>query len=417
MPPFINPLATRLAARRLDAVRNATDARRVARGQLPKAIFDYVDGGAEDEITLNWNRQAFSDISLAPHGATWVPDPDLRTTVLGFDLSMPVLTAPCGGMRLVHPDGDLGIARAAFEAGTVHVATSASGYSLEEIAKTPGEQWFQAYRFSNEQAMQTLVTRAQTAGFGALVATIDTAVAGNREKDFRNGFSYNMRINLQNIARMAPRMSTRPGWVYRFMRDGMPFELPNTADLTSDGKPMELTEMTRTGKDSHSPSWDDIRWMRSHWDGPLVVKGILTVADARRAVALGADGIIVSNHGGRQLDGAPATMTVLPQIADAVGHAVEILLDSGVRRGSDVIKARALGAKAVLVGRLPSYGLAVAGQSGVSHVLEILRAEMIRTMRLMGCTTMSALDPSWLSGASAPTPTPTAAELPDLLTR
>ncbi|TIH37431.1 alpha-hydroxy acid oxidase [Subtercola vilae] len=397
--------------RRLQTIRNYTDARASAAKRLPKAIFDYVDGGAEDEVTLGRNTKAFSDLSFAPRGATWVAEPDLRTRVLGCDLSLPVMTAPCGGMRLVHPEGDLGIARAASRAGTVHVATSASGYSLEEIAQTPGQQWFQAYRFSNEDAMQSLVRRAQTAGFGALVATIDTAVAGNREKDFRNGFSYNMRINLANIARMAPRMSTRPGWVYRFMRDGMPFELPNTADLTSDGKPMELTEMTRTGKDSHSPSWQDIRWMRSNWDGPLVIKGILTVADARKAASLGADGIIVSNHGGRQLDGAPATMNVLTRIAEAVGGDVEILLDSGVRRGSDVIKALSLGAKAVLVGRYPAYGLAAGGEAGVSHVLEILRAEMIRTMRLLGCTSVGALDASWLNTEAA------AAELPDLLTR
>ncbi|MFJ6077981.1 alpha-hydroxy acid oxidase [Pseudarthrobacter sp. NPDC092419] len=389
---------SRIRQRRLEAVLNYDDARAAAQKRLPKAIFDYVDGGAEDEVTLRRNTKGFRDLSFEPKGATWIEQPDLKTNILGLELSMPVLTAPCGGMRLVHPEGDLGIAAAAAQAGIAHVATSASGYTLEEIAATPGPQWFQAYRFSNQEAMRSLVHRAKAAGFEGLVATIDTSVSGNREKDFRNGFSYDMRINLSNALRMAPQMLRRPEWVYRYMRDGMPFQLPNTADLTVDGKPMELTEMIRTGKDSHSPSWEDIAWMRANWDGPLIVKGILGTADALTAARLGADGIIVSNHGGRQLDGAPASIAVLPQIAAAVGDTVTVLLDSGIRRGSDVLKALSLGAKAVLVGRLPAWGLAVNGQAGVSHILEITRAEMIRTMRLLGCPSVQQLDPSWLSG-------------------
>ncbi|MEO5318180.1 alpha-hydroxy acid oxidase [Arthrobacter sp. CC3] len=375
---------------------NYDDARDSARRQLPRAIFDYVDGGAEDEVTLRRNVQGFRDLAFEPRGATWVEKPDLRTKLLGLDLSMPILTAPCGGMRLVHPDGDLGIAAAASKAGIAHVATSASGYTLEEIAETPGPQWFQAYKFASQDAMRSLIGRAKMAGFEGLVATIDTSVSGNREKDFRNGFSYNMSINLSNVFRMAPKMLSRPGWVYRFMRDGMPFVLPNTADLTADGKPMELTEMIRTGKESHSPSWEDIAWMRANWDGPLIVKGILSISDARIAASLGVDGIIVSNHGGRQLDGAPASIAVLPQIVEAVGEDVAVILDSGIRRGSDVLKALALGAKAVMVGRLPAWGLAVDGEAGVSHVLEIARTEMVRTMRLLGCSSIQELDPTWL---------------------
>lgn len=388
---------SRMGQRRLAAVLNYEDAREGARKRLPKAIFDYVDGGAEDEVTLRRNTEGFRNLSFEPRGATWVEQPDLRTSLLGLELSMPVLTAPCGGMRLVHPEGDLGIAAAASAVGIAHVATSASGYTLEEIAATAGPQWFQAYRFSNQEAMKALIRRAKAAGFEGLVATIDTSVSGNREKDFRNGFSYDMRINLSNALRMGPQMMRRPEWVYRYLRDGMPFQLPNTADLTVDGKPMELTEMIRTGKDSHSPSWEDIAWMRANWDGPLIVKGILGTADALTAARLGVDGIIVSNHGGRQLDGAPASITVLPRIAAAVGDNVTIILDSGIRRGSDVLKALSLGAKAVLVGRLPAWGLAINGGAGVSHVLEITRAEMIRTMRLLGCTSVQQLDPSWLS--------------------
>lgn len=389
---------------RLAKVLNFADARAFAERRLPRSVFDYVDGGADDEVTLRANTEKFRDISFAPRSGVWVAQPDLSTTVLGQPVSFPVLTAPCGGMRLVHPRGDLGIAAAASAAGTIHVATSASGFTLEEIAETPGNQWFQAYRFSDVAAMHALVKRAEVAGYSALVATIDTSVSGNREKDFRNGFSFNMQIDLANIVRMAPKMINRPGWVARFVGDGMPFGLPNTADLTADGKGMDLTEMLKVGADSHSPTWEDIAWMRANWSGPLVVKGILTVEDAKKAASLGADGIVVSNHGGRQLDGAPATIAVLPAIVDAVGGRVEVILDSGIRRGSDVVKALSLGAKAVLAGRYPAYGLATAGDAGVTHVLELLRSEMTRTMRLVGSQRVGDLDPSWVSnpeGASA----------------
>jgi isopentenyl diphosphate isomerase/L-lactate dehydrogenase-like FMN-dependent dehydrogenase len=299
-------------------------------------------------------------------------------------------------MRLLHPHGDLALARAAARAGTVQVTTSASGFSLEEIADTPGKKFFQAYRFSDETAMKSLVRRAARAGYHALVATIDTGVGGNRERDFRNGFSYNMRIDLRNVTRMAPKVATRPGWIYRFVRDGMPFELPNTADLTPDGSPMNLSSLSGSGKSSHSPDWDDIAWMRANWDGPLVVKGILRVEDALQAKALGADAVVVSNHGGRQLDGAPATLRVLPAIVEAVGDGVEVLLDGGIRRGSDVVKAMALGARAVLVGRYPAFGLAAAGEAGVSHVLERLRSEIVRTLQLLGCADVADLGPDWV---------------------
>lgn len=383
--------------RRLAKVLNHTDAREQARRALPRAIFDYVDGGAEEEVTLRRNCDDLAALSLAARGGQWVADPKLRTSCLGMDLDFPVLTAPCGAMRLVHPEGDLGVARAAAGAGIGYIATSASGYSLERIAAEPGQKWFQAYKFSSEEAMHSLVLRASTAGFDGLVATMDTAVAGNREKDFRNGFNYDMRINLSNAVRMAPQMVPRLRWVAGYALDGMPFELPNTADLTVDGKPLNLTEMTNSGRESHSPTWQDIAWMRRNWQGPLVLKGILSVRDARRALELGADGIVVSNHGGRQLDGAPSSISMLPQIVDAVGDRLEVLLDSGIRRGSDVLKARALGAKAVLVGRLPAYGLAVAGERGVTHVLEVLRSELVRTMRLLGCPSLDDLDPGWLT--------------------
>lgn len=382
----------RRAARLLDA----GDAQRAAARALPRGIRGYVDGGSEGEVTLARNARAFRDVAFAPRMATWVDQPDLSTKVLGTPIDLPVLTAPCGGMRLVHPDGDLGLATGAARAGTIHVASSAAGYTLEEIATVEGPQWFQLYRFSSQATMEHLVGRAEAAGYSALVATVDTAVAGFRSRDYKNGFSYSMRVNARNAVKLAPQLLPKPAWLARYVLDGLPFEIPNTAEVTVDGKPMVLTEMTRGGAGSHSPTWTDLDWLRANWPGPLVVKGIITPADALRAVDAGADAVIVSNHGGRQLDGSPATLTALPRIVDAVGDRTEVLLDSGIRRGSDVLKALSLGARAVLVGRLPAWGLAAAGTAGVERVLEILRTEMVRTMRLMGCRTVADLDPSWL---------------------
>ncbi len=391
----VTKLAAMRAGHRLDRILNYQDARHAARRALPRGLFDYVDGGSDDELTLSRNVEAFHEITLRPRMATYNPAPDLNTTVFGTEIAMPVLSAPCGGMRLVSPIGDLGVARATAAAGLIHVATSASGYTLEEIARDRGPKWFQLYRFYNQSAMENLVQRAQRAGDQAIVITVDTTVSGNREKDFRNGFSYKMRVNSQNAVRMAPQVAARPGWLYRYWRDGMPFVLPNTAQLTGDGQPLALSEMARPDE-SHSPSWEDIRWVRENWHGPLLVKGILSSDDARRAADAGANGVVVSNHGGRQLDGAPATIEALPEVVSAVGGELEVLLDSGIRRGVDVFKALALGAKAVLVGRYLVWGLAAGGQAGVERALAILRNDLVRTMRLAGCTAVSELDRSWI---------------------
>jgi isopentenyl diphosphate isomerase/L-lactate dehydrogenase-like FMN-dependent dehydrogenase len=389
-----------MRARRVAKILSYEDARTGARRILPRGLFDYVDGGAEDEVTMHRNVQAFQDITFRPRMAVMNPEPKLATTVLGTPISMPVLTAPCGGMRLVHPDGDIGVAKASAKAGTIHVTSSASCFSLEEIAagSTGGPKWFQLYRFFSGELMENLVTRAQAAGYEALVVTVDTVVAGNREKDYKNGFSYNMRVNAKNAIKMAPQMGIRPEWVYRFVRDGMPFALSNT--LGPDGQAMLLTAMTRLATESQSPSWNDMAWLRANWKGPLIIKGLLTSEDARRAVDVGAEGIVVSNHGGRQLENAPATIDVLPEIVDAVGGQTEILLDSGVRRGGDVLKALAIGAKAVLIGRNAAFGLAVGGEAGVDRMLSIIRADMVRTMRLMGLENVADLDRSWLTRQS-----------------
>lgn len=399
----VERLAQRVQEQRLTRVLNYSDARQRARRILPKGLFEYIDGGSDDEITLARNRAAFSDVTLKPRMAVRNPDPDLRVKLFDTELSMPILTAPCGGMRLVNPIGDLGVARAASGAGVVHVATSASGYTLEEIAQDEGPKWFQLYRFYNQSAMENLVHRAQQAGYRAIVITVDTTVGGNREADFRNGFSYKMRVDAKNAVKMAPQMALHPHWIYRYARDGMPFVLPNTAQLTRDGKALSLAEMADP-VESHSPSWEDIARVRAHWSGPMLIKGLVTVDDARRAVGVGADGIIVSNHGGRQLDGVPATMDVLADIVDDVGSDLDVLLDSGIRRGSDVFKALAVGARAVLVGRAAVWGLAIGGQAGVERMLGILRADLIRTMRLAGCTALHDLDRTWVELPARPPP-------------
>lgn len=384
---------------RLAKVLNYWDARRSAERVLPRGVFDYIDGGAEDEVTLRRNTAGFSDLSFRPRMGIWVEEPKLSTTLFGQNISFPILTAPCGGMKLVHPHADIGVAKAAASADTIHVASSASGFSLEEIAESsPDRHWYQLYRFMGRPGMENLVNRAKAAGFKAIVVTVDTQVGSKREKDWRNGFSFSMRVNVSNALKLGPQLAQRPFWVARYVRDGMPFQLANTAGMTRDGVPMLLSEMAH--QESRSPTWEDIVWVRENFDGPIIIKGLLTAEDCRKALDLGCDGVVVSNHGGRQLEGAPATIKVLPEIAAAVGDQMEILLDGGVRRGGDVLKALALGAKAVLIGRPYVWGLALGGQEGVSHMLELLRSEMKRSMQLMGCTSIYDLDPGWLMHVS-----------------
>ena len=383
---------------RLARVLNYQDARRLARWALPRGVFDYVDGGAEDEVTLRRNTAGFQDLRFRPRMGVWVEEPLLSTTLFGQSVSFPLLTAPCGGMRLIHPQADIAVARAAASAGTIHVVSSASGFSLEDIAQSsPDRHWFQLYRYMGRPGMENLVHRAKAAGYKAIVVTVDTQVIGKRERDWRNGFSFSMRVNAANALKLGSQLAPRPLWTARYIRDGMPFQLANTSGITSDGVPMALPEMGRS--ESNSPTWEDIAWVRENFDGPVLVKGVLTADDSRRALDLGCDGVLVSNHGGRQLEGAPAAIDVLPEIVAAVGGKLEILLDGGVRRGSDVLKALALGAKAVLIGRPYVWGLALGGQDGVAHMLELLRAEMHRSLQLMGCPAAHDLDHTWLMPA------------------
>lgn len=360
---------------------NIDDLRRLARRRLPRVVFDYLDGGAEDEVTLRSNRRAFEAIRLRPRllGGGIV---DLSTELFGQKYSAPFLIGPTGLNGIYWPQGDLHLADAAAEAGIGFALSTGSNASLETIARridTP--RWFQLYPWGEPEFSAALVERAVAAGYSALVLTLDSLVGGKRERDLRHGFSHEIRMSVPVVldGLMHPRWLASV-WLGRH-RPRFENLVPFLGEGASD---RDLAEFTRSRRNPRF-SWEDVRRIRKSWDGPLLVKGVMCLEDALRARAEGADGIVVSNHGGRQLDGAPATVSVLERIVDGLDEGATVLLDSGIRRGSDVVKALALGAKAVLLGRAPLYGLAAGGRDGVARALSILADEMARTMILVGC--------------------------------
>lgn len=381
---------------------SVADARKRARRILPRVVFDYVDGGADDEVTMAENERAFRELAFRPRMAVRVDEPDLRTSVLGTPLSLPILLAPCGLVRLLHPQGASGAGRAAVARDTVWVLSTVAGTTLEQVAPVGGHRWFQLYAPGGRGEAEGTMARAEAAGYEALVVTVDTPALGNRERDVRNGVAPPLRLDARAAVTLGPQVLARPRWAVRMMRDGVSMlgrprrPAGHEAGDTSANRGSGLGAAGAVAMLASPFTWDDIAWMRQRWTRPLLVKGVLGAEDAGRAVEAGADAVIVSNHGGRQLDGAPATARVLPEVVDAVGGRTEVLMDGGVRRGGDVVKALALGARAVLVGRAYLYGLAADGQHGVEQVLDILRAEMSRDMRLLGCPSVQSLDRSWL---------------------
>jgi isopentenyl diphosphate isomerase/L-lactate dehydrogenase-like FMN-dependent dehydrogenase len=373
---------------------NIADLRKIAERRVPRAVFDYLDGGADGEVTLRENCRAFEDIIFRPRHAVAVKECDLRTKVLGNEISFPVMLAPVGYSRLMHPDGEVAAARAAGEAGTGYILSTISGHKMEDVkAGTKGFAWYQLYLVGGREVAEGAIDRARKAGFSALVITIDTPVAGMRERDTRNGMAELMTGSVFSKLPFLPELLAHPGWLASFLLDGGVPKLENVVVPGQGGMPM--TDVGTALRKS-VVTWEDIRWIRESWTGPMVIKGILSGDDARRAVDAGAAAISVSNHGGRQLDGVAASIRALPEVVAAVNGQVEVLMDGGVRRGSDIVKAICLGARAVLIGRAYAYGLAAAGGAGVARALEILREDVDRTLHLLGCASVVQLDSSYV---------------------
>src|SRR5580693_1475437 len=369
---------------------NIEDLRRRAERRLPRAVFDYLDGGAESETSLRENNRAFESVKFRPRNAMAVPQCDLRTKVLGAELSFPAILAPIGYSRLIHPAGEVAASRGAGAAGTAYILSTISGHKMEDVrAASKGPLWYQLYLLGGRAAAEAALDRAWKAGFTALFVTIDTGVAGMRERDIRNGVGQLMGGNWIGMIPHLSQFFSRPTWVASYLMDGGLHKLPNVI-LPGQG-PMALIDVAAALATS-VVTWKDFEWLRAVWPGPIVVKGVLTGDDARRSIDAGAAGVIVSNHGGRQLDNVSATLRVLPEVVKAVDGQIEVLMDGGVRRGGDIIKAICMGARAVLVGRAYAYGLAAAGEPGVTRAIAILRADLERTMKLLGCTSIGDLD-------------------------
>lgn len=340
---------------------NIDEFQRLAAEQLPRMVYDYYEGGSDDELTVRENRLAWQRIQFCPRVLVDVRERDLSTTVLGQPISMPILTAPCGFNALAHPDGELGVARATTAASTIQIVSTAATFNLEEVAQAApeGVRWFQLYCYKDRGITRGLIERAAAAGYKAICVTVDVPLVGHRERDIRNQFGLPPGLRMKNLE---------------------PYGL-HQLEAGGDGSALQryIQSIWESGL-----TWEAIDWIRSISPLPVVLKGILSPDDAKLAVAHGVQGIVVSNHGGRQLDGSIATAFALSNIVDTVGDSAEIFVDGGIRRGADVLKALALGAKAVLIGRPYLWGLAANGQAGVSRVLELLRSELDLCMALAG---------------------------------
>ncbi len=377
-------------ARRLARVASVDDLRRIAKRRLPRGVFDYIDGGAEDERTLGENTAAFGRIGFRPRVLRSVGKVDTSTTVLGGAVPLPLILAPTGFTRCADPQGELAAARAAERAGLPYTLSTVATRSIEEVrAVSDGRLWFQVYAWRDRGLVGELVQRAADARYEALVLTADTAVLGRRERDVRRGFEMPPQLGLGTLLDGA----VHPGWTWAFAR-AEPIRFANIvgSGLSDGADPVSLAAFTNSQFDANL-SWGDVDWLRARWTGPIVIKGIQTVEDAVLAVERGVQAVALSNHGGRQVDGSPAPVDLVAPTRDAVGDRIEIICDGGVRRGSDIIKAVALGANACMAGRAWLYGLGAAGERGVDLALELLDEEVHRTMALIGAASVADLTP------------------------
>jgi L-lactate dehydrogenase (cytochrome) len=378
-------------ARRLQECHSIQDLRALAQRRLPTPIFHHLDGGAETEVTAQQNIRAFDDQKLVPRCLVDVSAVRTSTRVLAQNIDWPVICAPTGASRFFHPEGERAVARAAADAGTLYGLSTVSTTSLEDVAAaSSGPKLFQLYVFKNRDVTRDLIERCKRAGYSALCLTVDVPVNGKRERDLRTGWSYPIRLSVKNTTSFA----LHPFWSFGQLRQGR-WSMPIIAAQCGGASLLSQTRFITQQLDP-SVAWKDLREMIELWGGSFAIKGVMAVDDAQRAADIGATAIFVSNHGGRQLDGAAAAIEVLPDIVKAVGTQVDIILDGGVRRGSHVLKALALGATACSVGRPYLYGLAAGGQAGVARALDLLRTELIRAMQLSGCADVTDIDSSFV---------------------
>jgi len=367
---------------RLDRVFNIEDLRTIARRKLPKPLFNYIDGGADDETNVLGNAKAFDSVRLVPEYLVDMAKIDTTTKVLGREISMPLFLAPTGMTRLFHHDGETAVSKAAAAAGTYYSLSTVGSTSIEDVAAAcSGPKCFQIYVMKDRSLTREFIQRCKDANYDALTLTVDIPVAGNRERELRYGFSMPPKLNLAGIVGFA----ARPGWVYRALTHPKAI-LANVAHKIPEGS-SQSTSLIEYIASQFDPSvtWDDLEWMIAEWGGPFAIKGILSPADARRAVDRGVTAIMVSNHGGRQLDGTLSAFDALGPILDEVGGECEVICDGGIRRGTHVLKALARGATACSMGRPYLFGLAAGGEQGVAKAIELLRAEIVRGMGLIGC--------------------------------
>jgi L-lactate dehydrogenase (cytochrome) len=379
--------------RRLNRSASVEDMRKIAKRRLPRGVFDYIDGAAEDEITLAQNHQAYARTSFRPRVLNDVRTVDASTTVFGQRLPIPLVLAPTGFTRIADPEGELAVARAAERAGLAYTLSTMGTRSIEEVrAVSNGRLWFQVYVWRDRGLVAEMVQRAADSNYEALVITVDTAVLGRRDRDARRGFSLPPKIGPGTLIDGA----VHPGWTWDFVRSD-PIRFANVvgAGIGKGETAVSLSDYINTQFDP-GLSWKDIEWFQSIWKGPIMLKGIQTVEDARIAADLGVSSIALSNHGGRQLDTAPAPFDLIAPVADVVGDRMEIICDGGIRRGSDIVKAVAAGATAAMAGRAYLYALGAGGERGVDHVLTMLSNDVHRTMALIGATDVKGLSRSLL---------------------
>ena len=370
---------------------NFGDFRKLAKKKLPAPIFHYIDGGADDETTLKRNTNSFDDCDLIPNILRSVGEPNLSTTVFGRKIDMPIFLSPTAMQSLYHPDGDKASARAAEKFGTMYSMSTMASFSIEEIANiSSGPKLFQLYIHRDKSFTDDLIDRCKRANFDGLCLTVDTLVAGNRERDHRTGFTTPPKFTLESIMNFA----IKPGWLFRYFTNKK-FELANIKHKTDKGTSITKSVIDYVNE-QYDPNmnWDDAEYCIKKWDGPFALKGVMSVEDAKRAIDIGCTAIIISNHGGRQLDGSRTPFDQLKAISDAVGDKVEIILDGGVRRGTHVLKALAAGATACSFGKAFLFSLGAGGQQGVERLLQNMHDEIRRNMILMGCKSVKELDRS-----------------------